>query len=118
MPVESICGAAPTGADPDALARFYVEAPALRFDRLGVRGIRPPHGEGCGIDASFSDPDDDRCDIAELAYEFGSGGPRRRMTVHWTGNHVDRRRPQGAPHRPKSRADTALLRTRDRRMRR
>lgn len=44
-----------------------------RLERLGARCIQPPHDEGFGIVASFSDPEGNPFEIVELAYEFRIG---------------------------------------------
>ncbi|GMV59084.1 MAG: hypothetical protein AMXMBFR72_21840 [Betaproteobacteria bacterium] len=48
-----------------------------RLERLGARCIQPPHDEGFGIVASFSDPEGIPFELVELAYECGSGGAQQ-----------------------------------------
>jgi predicted enzyme related to lactoylglutathione lyase len=44
-----------------------------RLERLGARCTQPPHDEGFGIVASFSDPEGNPFEIVELAYQFRIG---------------------------------------------
>lgn len=44
-----------------------------RLERLGARCIQPPHDEGFGIVAPFSDPEGIPFEIVEPAYGFRSG---------------------------------------------
>lgn len=41
-----------------------------RLDRLGAPCVQPPHDEGFGTVASFTDPDGNQFELVELAYEF------------------------------------------------
>jgi predicted enzyme related to lactoylglutathione lyase len=47
---------------------------ASRLEGLGAACIQPPHDEGFGMVASFTDPDGNQFEVVELAYEFGGGG--------------------------------------------
>jgi predicted enzyme related to lactoylglutathione lyase len=42
-----------------------------RLKSLGAPCIQPPHDEGFGMVASYSDPDGNQFEIVELRYEFG-----------------------------------------------
>ncbi len=44
-----------------------------RLERLGAPCIQPPHDEGFGIVASFSDPEGNQFEVVELTYEFEGG---------------------------------------------
>jgi predicted enzyme related to lactoylglutathione lyase len=45
-----------------------------RLERLGAPCIQPPHDEGFGLVASFSDPEGNPFEIVELTYHFEDGG--------------------------------------------
>lgn len=45
-----------------------------RLERLGAPCLQPPHDEGFGLVASFSDPDGNPFEIVELTYRFEDGG--------------------------------------------
>ena len=45
-----------------------------RLERLGAPCIQPPHDEGFGMVASFSDPDGNLFEIVELSYQFEGDG--------------------------------------------
>jgi predicted enzyme related to lactoylglutathione lyase len=45
-----------------------------RLGRLGAPCIQPPHDEGFGMVATFSDPDGNLFEIVELSYQFEDGG--------------------------------------------
>ncbi len=46
-----------------------------RLEALGARCIQPPHDEGFGLVASFTDPDGNQFEVVELTYRFdGSQG--------------------------------------------
>ena len=46
----------------------------VRLERLGAPCIQPPHEEGFGLVASFSDPEGNLFEIVELTYRFEGGG--------------------------------------------
>jgi predicted enzyme related to lactoylglutathione lyase len=41
-----------------------------RLEELGARCVQPPHDEGFGVVASFTDPEGNQFELVELAYEF------------------------------------------------
>lgn len=45
-----------------------------RLEELGAPCVQPPHDEGFGVVASFTDPEGNPFELVELTYEFGSGG--------------------------------------------
>ena len=45
-----------------------------RLEKLGAACIQPPHDEGFGTVASFTDPDGNQFEVVELRYEFGDAG--------------------------------------------
>jgi predicted enzyme related to lactoylglutathione lyase len=46
-----------------------------RLERFGAPCIQPPHDEGFGLVASFSDPEGNQFEIVELTYQFEGGLP-------------------------------------------
>jgi predicted enzyme related to lactoylglutathione lyase len=44
-----------------------------RLESLGAACIQPPHDEGFGMVASFTDPDGNQFEVVELTYGFGGG---------------------------------------------
>jgi predicted enzyme related to lactoylglutathione lyase len=44
-----------------------------RLESLGAPCIQPPHDEGFGMVASYSDPEGNQFEVVELRYEFGDG---------------------------------------------
>jgi predicted enzyme related to lactoylglutathione lyase len=48
-----------------------------RLERLGAACVQPPHDEGFGLVASFTDPDGNQFEVVELRYEFGGDGPEQ-----------------------------------------
>jgi predicted enzyme related to lactoylglutathione lyase len=44
-----------------------------RLERLGAPCLQPPHDEGFGLVASFSDPEGNLFEIVELTYRFEGG---------------------------------------------
>lgn len=45
-----------------------------RLQNLGAPCIQPPHDEGFGLVASFTDPEGNQFEVVELAYQFKDGG--------------------------------------------
>ena len=44
-----------------------------RLEKLGAPCVQPPHDEGFGLVASFSDPDGNQFELVELRYAFQGG---------------------------------------------
>lgn len=44
-----------------------------RLQRLGARCVQPPHDEGFGRVASFTDPEGNQFELVELTYDFEGG---------------------------------------------
>lgn len=42
----------------------------VRLEKLGAPCIQPPHDEGFGLVASFTDPEGNQFELVELAYRF------------------------------------------------
>jgi predicted enzyme related to lactoylglutathione lyase len=45
-----------------------------RLERLGAPCVQPPHDEGFGLVASFTDPDGNQFELVELTHEFKDDG--------------------------------------------
>lgn len=48
---------------------------ASRLKRLGSECVQPPHDEGFGVVASFTDPDGNQFEVVELRHEFRGEDP-------------------------------------------
>jgi predicted enzyme related to lactoylglutathione lyase len=55
--------------DVDSLAECQA-----RLQKLGAACVQPPHDEGFGLVASFTDPEGNQFELVELTYEFKGGG--------------------------------------------
>jgi predicted enzyme related to lactoylglutathione lyase len=43
-------------------------------ERFGATCVRPPHDEGFGLVASFTDPEGNPFELVELSYDFHENG--------------------------------------------